>query len=219
MNIKYVGVTTGTITIETKKDTRLGDSDVYHISARAKTASFYSYLYEVDDICDSYISKDYFIPLKFSLIQRESSQDIDDLQLFDLAEHKTYSFYKRVTKKKSNKKKIVKNIPNLYQDPLSILYFIRGLPMILNKPYSIPIVNQGKIEMFNVTYDKKVRLSTKIGTKDAYRVRINTKAKGQTIKGGDMIFWFTADAKRIFIKFEAKIKIGSIHGEIESYRE
>lgn len=219
LNISYMGVSTGKITIQTKPETRLGKTDVYHMKARVKTADFYSYLYEVDDHCDSYISKENFLPLKFSLIQRQSSQDIDDLQLFDHAKKKTYSFYKRVTKEKKKKKKKIKDIPRFFQDPLSVLYFIRGLPMVAGKTYGIPLVNQGKVEALNATFEKIETIKTAIGEKKAYKVKISTKHSGKTIKGGKMTFWFSADERRIFLKFNAKIKIGTVNGEIESYKE
>lgn len=219
LNISYMGVSTGKITISTKEDTRLGDVDTFHINARVKTADFYSYLYEIDDYCDSYVSKTNFTPLKFSLIQRQSSQDIDDLQLFDHTKMKTYSFYKRVTKEKEKKEKKVKDIPKFFQDPLSVLYFIRGLPMITNKTYVIPLVNQGKVEVLKATFEKTEMIKTALGNKNAYRIKISTKHKGKTIEGGDMIFWFSADDRRVFLKFSAKIKIGTVSGEIESYKE
>lgn len=219
LNITYLGVSTGQITIKTLADTMIGDSNVYHINARVKTADFYSYLYEIDDMCDSYIRPENFTPLKFSLIQRESSQDIDDLQLFDLTKLKTYSLYKRVTKEKKKKKKTVKNIPMYFQDPLSVLYFIRGLPMEKGRKYVIPIVNQGKVEVLTAEMEAIETISTKIGKKEAFKVKIRTKHKGKTIKGGKMTFWFTTGAKRIFLKFDAKIKIGSVHGVIENYKE
>ena len=84
--------------------------------------------------------------------------------------------------------------------------------------YIIPIVNQGKVETLSAHYEKTEIIKTKLGKKKAYRVHINTKHKGKTIKGGNMTFWFSADEKRVFLKFEAKISIGKIHGEIESYR-
>ena len=217
-NITYLGVNTGKITISTKRETQIGDNFAYHVNARVKTADFYSYLYEIDDNCDSYIGKDLFLPLKFSLIQRQSSQDIDDLQLFDHVKMKAYSFYKRVTKKKKKKKKTSEFIPRYFQDPLSVIYFVRGLPMNSNKKYTIPIVNQGKVEVLNAQYEKTEIIKTKLGKKKAFRVKIDTKHEGETIKGGSMIFWYSADDKKMFLKFEAKIKIGSISGEIDSYK-
>lgn len=219
LNITYLGVNTGKVTISSKNHTRLGDHDAYHVNARVKTADFYSYLYEVDDYCDSYIKKENFGPLKFSLIQRQSSQDIDDLQLFDQDELRVFSFYKRVTKEKQKKEKKKEWIPHYFQDPLSILYFIRGLPMDPKVKYAVPIINSGKVELLYAQYEKTETIKTKIGNKKAYRLNIYTKAKGKTLKGGGMTFWYSADERRVFLKFQAKIKIGSISGEIESYKK
>ena len=94
MDINYMGISTGKIVLTTEQETVIGERPVYHVNARVKTADYYRYLYELDDNIDSYILKDIYSPVKFSLIQRESGQDVDDLQLFDIEKLKTYSFYK-----------------------------------------------------------------------------------------------------------------------------
>ncbi len=218
MDISYMGISTGKITISTLEDTMIGGQSVYHVNARIKTADFYSYLYELDDFCDSFITKEKFLPIKFSLIQRESAQNIDDLQLFDLDGLKTYSLYKRVTDEKTKKTKKEEFIPHYFQDPLSIVFFIRSLPLNKkNQKYTIPIVNQGKVEILTATVQETETINTQIGKKLARKVSIFTRAKGKTISGGNMTFWFSEDEKKIFLKFKAKIKIGSISGEIVSH--
>ena len=212
--VSYLGVNTGNINISVKENSLIGEKETYHVHARVKTASYYSYLYEVDDICDSYIDIETKRPLKFSLIQRESAQDIDDLQLFDFDEFKVFTFYKRTTKEKTKKKKNVQPTPYYYQDPLSVLFFMRGLPMNIGKYYDIPILNKGKAEILRAKVARKQTIDTKLGKKEAFRVEINSKHEGKTIKGGKMLFWFTTDESRTFLKFEAKIKIGRITGEI-----
>ncbi len=217
LEVSYMGISTGSIIVETKENTLMDNREVYHIQTKLKTSSYYSYLYQVNDLGDSYLTKDEFLPLKFSLIQRQSSQDIDDLQLFDRQKLKAYSFYKRVTKDKEKKKQKEYSIPRFYQDPFSSLYFLRGLPMIIGKQYEIPIVNKGKVELLSATIKSKETLETKIGKKEAFKVLVHTKHSGETIKGGYMNFWFSADERRIFLKFDAKIKIGKVTGEITSY--
>jgi hypothetical protein len=218
LDINYMGVSTGKIVLSTMDPIYIGDKKAFHFNAIVKTADYYRYLYELDDTVDSYLSVERNIPLKFSLIQRESDKDIDDLQLFDLSELKTYAFYKKKTDEKTKKKKKVKYIPSHYVDPLSVIYFIRGLPMVKGKSYDIPIMNQGKIIFLNATVVGTSTIETKIGKKDAYVVKASSKYSGDTLKSGDMTFWFSTDDKRIFLKFEAKIKIGSISGDIEKYQ-
>lgn len=215
--VTYGGISTGSISIETKKTSTIGGHEAYHVHARLKTSKYYSYLYEVDDVCDSYIKKENFIPLKFSLIQRQSSQDIDDLQLFDHEALKVYSLYKRVTDDKTKKSKKTKPIPRYFQDPISVLYFVRGLPLKQNREYEIPFMNKGKAEILKAKMVGVEELDTELGKKQALKVQIATSHEGKTIKGGHMTFWFSADDDRIFLQFSAKIKIGSIVGKIQKY--
>jgi hypothetical protein len=217
LDINYMGVSTGKIALTTKATTTLGDAEVYHFHARVKTSRFYSYLYELDDKVDSYVSTKDFSPVKFSLIQRESGQNIDDLQLFDKEKLLSYSFYKRETKSKTKKSKGIKSIPRRYQDPLSIVFFLRGLPMVKGHTFTIPIMNKGKVLTLDAKIDGIETIKTKLGTKEAFKVTASTTYSGDTIKSGDMEFWFSKDERRIFLRFKAKIKIGAISGEIEKY--
>jgi hypothetical protein len=219
LDINYMGVSTGKIVLSTMEPIFIGDKKAYHYNAIVKTADYYRYLYELDDTVDSYMSVEKNIPLKFSLIQRESDKDIDDLQLFDLEKLKTYSYFKKKTDKKTKKKKKIEFIPKHYVDPLSVIYFIRGLPMTKGKTYEIPIMNQGKIIFLNATVVGTDNIETKIGDKEAYVVKASSKYSGDTLKSGDMTFWFSKDTNRVFLKFEAKIKIGSITGDIEKYQQ
>lgn len=219
LNVTYLGVSTGTISLMSKKSTIMGGKEVFHLSLRMKTSSYYSYLYEVDDVGDSFVTKDEFLPVKFSLIQRETNQDVDDLQLFDHDEMKVYTFYKRVTKNKNKKKKSTQLIPKFFQDPISVAFYIRGLPMIKGTKYEIPVVNKGKTELMVATIGGTEVLRTNIGKRKAHKVSVKSYVKGKTIAAGKMIFWYSADDRRIFLKFDAKIKLGSIKGNISKYKK
>ena len=89
--------------------------------------------------------------------------------------------------------------------------------MEIGKSYKIPILNKGNVEMLTATTEKMETVETKLGKKEAFKVLINSTAKGKTIKGGDIIFWFAADETRAFLKFVGEIKIGSISGELVKY--
>lgn len=217
MDINYMGVSTGKIAITTKGQSKIGEQEVFHLNARVKTSKYYSYLYELDDNLDSFVTTEKFIPIKYSLIQRESGQNIDDLQLFDLKEFKSYSFFQRETKKKTQKNKGVKFIPKYFQDPLSVIFFLRGLPMVKGNKYDIPLINKGKLIHLKAEIGDIEEIKTSLGNREAVKVFASTTYSGDTLKSGDMEFWFSNDDRRIFLKFKAKISIGAISGDIEKY--
>src|SRR5690606_13387810 len=104
--------------------------------------------------------------------------------------------------------------PTLFQDPLSVVFFLRGLPLKMGDTYKIPIINKGKVEILTTRVEKTETIETELGKQEAIKVKAYTKYTGETLKSGDMVFWFSKDEDHHFLKFKAKIKLGSISGDI-----
>jgi hypothetical protein len=129
MNIHYLGMTVGKIMVTNRGKKLINGKEVWHFHSRFKSAPFYSNIYELDDTVDTYVTTDQFLSTRYSLIQRESKQDVDDLQLHDRDQMKTFWFYKQKKSDGSIKNK-EKNafIPYFSIDPFSVLFFFQGLP-------------------------------------------------------------------------------------------
>jgi hypothetical protein len=221
-SINYLGLTAGRIRFVTTGNLKIADRNAIHFRALFKTSKFYKYIYEADDMVETYVSADNFLPIKYSLVQRESNKDVDDLQLFDREEKKTYLFYKRLKKKNNEIRNIEKEayIPKYYQDFMSTLFFVRGLPLKKGDVYKFPVFTRGKFWRLTVTvssiddqikalgvWKKAIRLDTV-----ALPPKSDKKKQKSTIS-----FWYSNDADRIFLKLKAKLKFGSIEGEIEEH--
>ncbi len=85
--------------------------------------------------------------------------------------------------------------------------------------FDIPIVNRGKIIILKAHNKGLETLNTELGEMKAYKMSATTSYTGETLKSGEMTFWFSADDRRTFLQFKAKIKIGSISGEIKKYKK
>ncbi len=215
LNINYLGMTVGKIMVLNKGKKMINDKEVWHLYAKFKSAPFYSNIYELDDTVDTYVTTDKFLSTRYSLIQRETKQDVDDLQLHDRDQLKTFSFYHR--KKSDGKvkdKKEEKYIPYYSIDPFSVVFFYQGLPLKNNDVYEIPIINKGKILILRSVVEGREKISTKKGTRQAIRLHATTKYTGETLKSGDLYFWFSDDDSRTLLKAQAKIKIGSVTADI-----
>ena len=215
--VSYIGLTAGHIQMETRKPVKVGGKDAFHFSAKLRSARYYSYIYTLDDSLDSYVSVDNFIPMKYVLAQRESSQTVDDLQLFDRDELKTYHWYKRVKRGKLKEVELTKYIPEYFQDSFSALHFVRSLPLKKGDQYEFPIVTRGKIWILKLKVERTEEIE--VMDKDVKAIRINaeTRFPGVLEKKGDILFWFSADEKKKLLKFEAQVKIGSVGGELVEY--
>lgn len=218
MAIEFMGLTMGHIVFATMESTKIGNKEVYHLAARLKTASFYNFIYEVDNKLNSYVEQEKFLPVKYSYIQNESKQDVDDLQLFDAETLKTYSFYHRVTDKKDKKKQRERFTPVFFQDPFSLLYYIRSLPLAEGEKYLVPVVNKGETLRMSIEVEKREEIGTEIGDKQAIKVIIVIDSDGDSFKKGNLEFWLSDDERRILLKLKGKTKMGSLKGAISKYK-
>jgi hypothetical protein len=215
LDIHYLGMTVGKIMVVNQGKKMVNGKEAWHFHARFKSAPFYSNIYELDDTVDTYVLTENFMSVRYSLIQRESKQSVDDLQLHDRDALKTFWFYKQ--KKSDGKiknKDVKKPIPYFSIDPFSVLFFYQGLPLRDGDNYEIPIINKGKILILTTLVEGRETIETELGDKKAIRVHATTKYSGTTLKSGDLYFWFSDDKDRTLLKASAKIKIGSVTADI-----
>lgn len=218
MAISYLGVTAGYITILSKDIVKIGDKAAFHYFARFKSKDAYRYFYWLDDYIETYIEKVSFLPMKYSLIQREKKQDVDDLELFDFKKLKTYHWYKRVKEGNNKEENIEGYIPRFTQDSFSALLFVRGLPLHTGDSYNFPIVTRGKTWLLKVEVMGEETTSVNGNDIKAIKLKAETHFPGVLQKSGDINFWYAADETRKLVKFQARIKIGSIYGELVEYK-
>ena len=216
LDINYLGMTIGKIMFTNKGKKMVNDREVWHFHARFKSSSFYSNIYELDDTVDTFVATPEFLTMRYSLIQRESKQSVDDLQLYDREQLKTFSFYKqeRPNKKVKNKEK-EGFIPFFSIDPFSVAFFFQGLPLNNGDIYEIPLVNKGKVMILKTVVEGREKVNTDLKDgMNAIRVHATTQYSGETLKSGDIYLWFSDDEKKTLIKAQAKIKIGSVTADL-----
>jgi hypothetical protein len=215
LDVNFLGMVVGKIMVVNNGKKMVNGKEVWHFHSRFKSAPFYSKIYELDDMVDTYVTTDQFLSTRFSLIQRETKQNVDDLQLHDRELMKTFWFYKQ---KKSDgdirHKEKEGYIPFYSIDPFSVLYFFQGLPLKNGDTYEIPVINKSKILILKSEVKGREVIETQLGKKRAIRVQASTRYSGQTLKSGELEFWFSDDQYRVFLRGQAKIKIGSVTAEI-----
>jgi hypothetical protein len=218
MAISYLGVTAGYITISSKDVVKISDKTAFHYFARFKSKDAYRYFYWLDDTIETFIDKATFLPVKYSLIQREKKQNVDDLELFDFKKLKTYHWYKRVKEGATKNEKIENYIPRFSQDSFSALQFVRGLPLHKGDLYDFPVITRGKPWLLKIEVMGEETISVNGNDLLAFRLKAETHFPGVLQKSGDINFWYASDETRRLVKFQAKVKIGSIFGELIEYK-
>ena len=216
--IKYFGVTAGKMVVQTLPEMILANRKAYHFRVTLKSAKFYSYMFKADDNLDSFVDKESFIPLKYSLVQRETNKDVTDLQLFDFAKLKTHFFYNKIKKGKEHRKKKVEYIPTFFQDSMSTLYFLRGLPLNVGEKYTFPLVNRAKVKQIKVFVEKIEKIEVMGHEIEAKKLLAKDLLSGVIKKQRSIVIWFSNDKLHRILKIVAKVKVGTIRGELINYR-
>jgi len=217
-SISYLGVTAGYITISSKGIKKVAGKEAFHYFARFKSEEAYRYFYWLDDYLETFVEKENFLPIKYSLIQREKKQNVDDLQLFDRSKLKNFTWYKRTKEGSNRNEKKEVYIPYYLQDSFSALQFVRGLPLKPGDRFEFPVATRADTWILKAEVSKIENI--KIMGRDISAIKVNaeTHFPGVLQKSGDIYFWYANDEDRRLLKFQAKIKLGSIYGDLVEYQ-
>lgn len=216
--ISYLGVTAGYITMTSKDLVKVGDKMAYHYFARFKSRDAYRYFYWLDDSIETFVEQNTFLPIKYSLIQREKKQNVDDLQLFDFKNLKVKTWYKRVKEGANKDEHLEKPIPRYVQDSFAALQFVRGLPLRKGDKYDFPVSTRGDTWLLKIEVVGEETISVNGADTRAYRLKAETHFPGVLQKSGDINFWYSMDESKRLLKFQAKVKLGSIYGDLVEYK-
>jgi hypothetical protein len=215
--VSYMGITAGHIRMSVKPPAVVNGRAAFHFVAQLRSARYYEYVYKLDDTLETFVDRETMIPVKYSLMQRESGQSVDDLQIFDADAHKTYFWYKRLKKGQEKKEEKEEFIPKYFQDSYSTLYFVRGFPLKNGDVYKFPIITRAKLWMLTIKVTGRETIEVNGKKISAIRLDAETQFPGVLSKKGDITFWYSDDQSRRLLKFGGKVKIGTVEGELIEY--
>jgi hypothetical protein len=217
--VSYFGITAGHVKLTTESEKVVNGEPRYHFNASMRSARFYSTLYSLDDSIDSYLDKKSFLPVKYVLTQRESGQSVDDLQIFDHDKNETHVFYKRLKKGKKKTYRKIASIPTSFHDSYSAIHFVRSFPLRVGDKYEFPVITRGKKWILKVDTLKHEFIKIMGEKIKAVKIKAETHYPGVLEKKGDIHFWFSADKHKKLLKFDAKVKIGTVTGDLVEYQK
>jgi len=190
------------------------DRSVYKVSSVTKSNRVISLFYPVNDLVETYMDTATFYPYRYRSKQEEGTYSSDKEILFD-REKKLATLIKHNDGGKTH----TDEVPPMVQDPLSVVYFFRTLPVEIGKDVSLEVydgkknwtVYDGKKNWTLVIQVlKKEKVWTPAGTFNTIKVKALIKFEGIFVNKGNVLVWFTDDAARTPVMMESKIKIGHI---------
>jgi Protein of unknown function (DUF3108) len=214
--ITYFGMAAGDFTVEVGPFKAIQDRKVYHIQAHAESSSVFSMFYRLNDSIESFIDYEGIFSHRFHLILDETKQSRDALELYDYDKLRTFYWNKWNHRDRGySESKEYGDIPPWSQDSVSALYYVRTLPLKDGDVYTFPVVSEGKPWEAVVTVLRREIVDSPMGKVQAIVVKPETKFRGVLQKRGDSFIWLTDDDRRIPIRLEAKVKIGTVVGSLK----
>jgi hypothetical protein len=100
------------------------------------------------------------------------------------------------------------------QDSLSALFYMRTIPLPIGTVISVPIVSEGKSWEAVCTVLRREMVSTPFGKVQTVVIKPEMKFQGILKKSGDSFLWLTDDDRRIPIRLEAKVRVGTVIAQL-----
>ena len=183
----------------------------YHFVMKAKTYKYIDPLYKVRDRIDGYTD----LKMTYSKLYKKKNRGRrkkDIVVNFDLEEQQAqYS-------KNGKKRKPISIKPGSF-DPLSVFYAFRFFNLKENTVLEVPVTDGKKCVMGKAKVIKRETIVVESGTYDTYLVEPDLKHIGGVFKkskNAKLRIWVTTDARKIPIKVESEVIVGSFVAELIS---
>lgn len=215
-NWKSVWVAAGTVNF-TVKPYKIGNTEVFHITALGKTLLTYDWFYKVRDTYETFVNQETLLPVKHLRNVNEGGFTIYNHYEFNQSKQTVNSTWASGKAEKQNKNF---DISNCTHDILSAAYYMRCIDysdMRVGDKVPMDIFLDNELYHLNVEYLGKEIIETDMGK---FRC---VKARPQLIQGrvfedvNKMVIYVTDDMNRVPVMLESPLSVGSVKVMLTGY--
>ena len=200
----------GKATLVAERD-KMNKKQTIHYRMRGRTTGLVDKIYEVNDIYESWVDPETFLPVKSIRNVKEQKYRFYDEVTYDHVNDSLFS------QKVGHKK-----VPNRVNDLVSVFFYIRQNSyfddLLAGKKVQIPVFHGDDLFIMELKYIGLETINTKIGRKQCYVVS-PVVPKGKLFKDSDDLrIYITKDENRLPIYAEFEMVLGSLKCELDSYK-
>jgi hypothetical protein len=207
-DVNYGVITAGEAVMTIPSYDSVAGRRCYRVEFTVNSLASFSWIYKVEDRYLTFIDVDAIIPWKFEQHIREGGYRRDFIAEFDQVRH--------VAKTTEGEYPI----PPGVHDILSAFYYARIMDFTSAKPGDIfPLSNfyKDKSHELGVKFLGRVELEVEAGTFRTIVVEPLVKEGGLFKSEGRIVVWLSDDERRIPVRVNTKVVIGSIDTELREY--
>jgi hypothetical protein len=216
--ITYFGVPAAYFTMTVQPPQTINGRAVYHSAITVESHPLFKLAYRMNDRIDTFFDQTGLFSHRFQMSLDESKQTRQTLELYDHEQGRM--FYRNFWAPRDNTPKRHEGyfpMPRFAQDSVSSLYYLRAIPLRLNEQVEFEVAQEGKHFQSIIKVEGTEKLASRLGDKQALKLRLGARINGQLKKPDDNFLWLSLDETRIPLRLEAKVKIGTIVATLIKY--
>ena len=198
----FLTAATATLTVKEKRASY--NSTAYYIVAEGRPTlvlgKLYSLYYKLDTLLDAYT----LLPQRGSIYSEEGSRHKFRTTVFDRVGKKAQFEHRTTTTVKAEFP-----ISPVVQDALSALYVLRTIPLKAGYRMTMPVSDDGTNYQMQVDVTGPERVRTGFGEVSAWRLRPTITDEKHEQVGRDLGIWMSDDVRRLPVKLQADLGVGS----------
>lgn len=205
--VKYGPLTAGTLTLSVAGTVPLGPDTAYHFVCELKSNPSYRFLFSVDDRLDSFARTRDLVTLRTEKRVHEGAYRQILGADFD---------YGRGIVSYSDRSQYPL-LPDS-RDLLTLWYYFRTLPVKVGDDFDVQSHTDKKNYSFTVKVADTERVVSPAGSFRCYVLKPDVRSKGIFGKGGELIVYLSADAKKLPVVIKSKMFLGYLNAVLCSIR-
>jgi hypothetical protein len=197
-------VTAGVATLSVKEKKPSNGSTAYYVVAEGRPtpllSKLYHLYYKADTLLDSYS----LLPQRGSIYSEEGGRHRLKTTSFNQDARKAvFEMQTSTTMKKDLA------LPPYTQDALSAILVLRAVPLAPGAKITMPVADSGNVLKVQITAAGRESVRTGLGAIDAVRISPVILDEHGAHAGRAMSLWISDDARRLPVKLQADLAVGS----------
>ena len=220
IDLNWMALPAGRAVLEVRRGEPFNGRPTFHLWGNVLSSKLVDAVYHVDNTIESIVDASGFLPYKFLLHMVESAQKKETRVAFDHLQNKAFYWSKRVSERWGNEDQDrIDDFTARSRDMFSGLFFLRTLNYTLNQKQVVRVYENKQnldVELLPVANEF---VNSKVGAFQCWKIKLSVMLNNVLKPTGDMFIWLSDDYKKYIVKFDAKLKIGSLYGNLVTLRE
>jgi len=211
--VKWGLVTAGYSTLSIRGVDNVNGRPAYHLLSEATSGGMVSAFYRVEDHNEAWMDGGSMSSVRYEKRIKEGKFHIEESTLIDQPRRRYHMQSFRMDKNIYEQKE--GDIPPYVLDVLSSLYYVRLMPLVVGKSYTMDVLSGDKVYPLEVRVEKRETIKVPAGKFDTILVEPLLRAPGIFIsKGKKLEVWLTADGRRMPVRMRSEVFIGHVSAEL-----